>query len=396
MAKKSKEWERFRVIKPLGAGGFGRTLLVVDTAKGDREVVIKVPHDKDTEKALINELINATALTTSLVGLAHPNIVRCLGFDVFEGYYVMIMEYVKGKDLRDMIGPYDVDRRPMEALTALHYFKNACSGLVEAHRINLLHRDIKPDNIIVREQDDIAKLLDFGISTLIQSASLNAGGSVAGTFVYMAPEALDGRVSRLSDIWSLSVTVYELLTGKLPFWDENLFELKRKIDADDPVEPRRLNPNLNARLSDLVMKGLQKDPAARFQSAHEMQSAFFPIDAEIESLRQMFNGGKEAEAEAKARELLRTSPLEVALYMLIGEFRNRQQQYSQAEEILREGVAVYPNHAGLHFYLAPALFSQGASKKREAVREMEQALRLGLGGSQKVQAERLLNSWSRT
>jgi serine/threonine protein kinase len=395
MPKKDKEWERFRVIKRLGAGSFGRTLLVADASKGDRHVVIKVPHDKKTEKALINDLINASALTASLVGLSHPNIVRCLGFDTFEGYYVMIMDYVQGKDLRQMIGPLQVPRRPMELDRAMKYFKNASAGLVEAHRINLLHRDIKPDNIIVQEADDIAKLLDFGISTIVQSSSV-ASGTVAGTFPYMAPEALAGRPCKQSDIWSLSVTLYELLTGTLPFFDENLFELKKKIDTEDPVEPQKLNADVDSKLNNLALKGLQKDPSNRYQSAQEMLDAFGPsLSVEIESLRQMFNDGKEAEAESRARAMLKDSPQEVALYLLIGEFCNRRQQYFLAEEVLRKGIAACPEHAGLHFYLAPALFYQSAKKKQQALAAMERAIELGLAGSQKTQAERLLRTWSR-
>ena len=307
----------------------------------------------------------------------------------------MIMEYVQGKDLRQMIGPLQIPRRPMELERAMKYFKNACSGLVEAHRINLLHRDIKPDNIIVREEDDIAKLLDFGISTIVQSSSV-ASGTVAGTFPYMAPEALAGRPCKQSDIWSLCVTLYELLTGTLPFFDENLFELKKKIDTEDPVEPRKLNAAVDSKLNDLTLKGLHKDPSRRYQSAQEMLDAFGPSrDAEIESLRKMFNGGNDAEAESRARRLLKDSPSEVALYLLIGEFCNRRQHYSQAEQVLREGIAVCPDHAGLHFYLAPALFYQSATKKQQALAEMERAIELGLAGPQRTQAERLLKSWSR-
>jgi serine/threonine protein kinase len=393
MSKRDKEWERFRVIRQLGAGAFGRTLLVTDTAKNDREVVIKVPHDKKTEEALINDLMNAAALTAALVGMTHPNIVRCLGFGKFETYYVMILEYVDGRDLRKMIGPIQLVRPPMEIKLALGIFDNVCSGLVTAHKINLLHRDIKPDNILVRDEDGVAKLADFGISTIVQSSSVGSG-TVAGTFPYMAPEALAGRASFQSDIWALSVTMYETLTGRLPFWDENLFALKQKIDTEDPAAPRGLNPAIDARLNALILKGLEKDPARRFRSAQEMLDALGPdVEEEITALRRKFQAGTEDEAERQARQLLERMPHEPRLYMLIGEFCNRRQQFLQAERVVRQGIAACPDHADLHFYLAPALWFQGGKKRKQAIETMERAIEFGLSPSHEKQARNLLNSW---
>jgi serine/threonine-protein kinase len=396
MAKGVESYERFRVLQRLGAGAFGKTLLVADREKNDRQVVIKVPHDKSAEKALINELINASALAANLKGLSHPNIVRFLGFDEFEGWYVMIMEYVRGQELRKMIGPMRNARRPMDFEAAMRYFRNACSGLVAAHRINLIHRDIKPDNIIVREEDDVAKLLDLGISTIVRPTSVNAL-TIAGTAPYMAPEALVGNLCVQSDIWSLSVTLYELLTGNLPFWDSNtdIFHLKSLIDNHVPRPPIELNPAVDRRISDLTMRGLEKDPKARFQTAEEMLSAFFPIDAEVELLRRLFKDGQEAEAESRALASLDRNPSEVALYLLVGEFRNRQHRHLQAEEILRKGLAMRSDHAALHFYLAPVLYCQGKDKRGEAVAVMNKALALDLTGAQRQQAVRLLKSWGK-
>ena len=395
MAKRDKGWEqeRFRTIRQLGAGAFGRTFLVTDTEKGNREVVIKVPHDKRTEEALINDLMNAAALNTALTGMTHPNIVRCLGFGRFEDYYVMILEYVDGRDLRKMIGPIQKVRPPLEIDLALGIFENACSGLVTAHKINLLHRDIKPDNILIRDSDGIAKLTDFGISTIVQSTNFGSG-TVAGTFPYMAPEALAGRATFQSDIWSLSVTMYEALTGQLPFWAENLFDLKQKIDSEDPVPPREHNPKINAKLNALLLKGLEKDTKRRFRSAQEMLDALGPdLDEEIAALRKTFQDGKEEEVERQARELLERKPNEPRLFMLIGECCNRRQQFLRAEEALRKGIAANPDHADLHFYLAPALWFQGGEKRAQAVPTMERAIAFGLSPAHKTQARNLLRGW---
>lgn len=393
MTKRDKEWERFKVIKQLGAGAFGRTLLVSDSTKGNEEIVIKVPHDKKTEEALINELMQASALAANLVGMAHPNIVRCFGFGKFDGFFVMMMEYVPGRDLRNIIGPMQIVRRPMAPKRAVEIVTNVCSGLAVAHRINLLHRDIKPDNIRVRE-DDLPKILDFGIGKIMQSSAIGSG-TVVGTFPYMAPEALTGHASMASDTWSLSVTLYEMITGRLPFWDENLFALKHKIDTETPVPPRDLNSAVDERLNSLVLKGLDKNPKQRFETAQSMLDALGneALDREIAKLRQTFQTGNEDEAEMLARQQLKRLPGESRLYMLIGEFCNRRQQFLQAESIIRQGIEACPDHAGMHFYLAPALWNQGQEKAMKAIAEMERALKLGLPSAQEKQARNLLRTW---
>ncbi len=272
-------------------------------------------------------------------------------------------------------------------------FENTCSGLVTAHKINLLHRDIKPDNILVRDSDGVAKLADFGISTIIQSSSVGSG-TVVGTFPYMAPEALAGKASFQSDIWSLSVTMYEVLTGRLPFWEENLFALKQKIDAEDPVPPVEHNPKLSSKLNALLLKGLEKDPKRRFRSAQEMLDALGPdVEQEIVVIRRKFQEGAEDEAERQVRHLLERMPHEPRLYMLIGEFCNRRQQYLQAERAVREGISHCPDHADLHFYLAPALWFQGGKKRTQAISVMEQAIAYGLSPAHEKQARNLLSSW---
>ena len=431
MPNHDRDWERFKVIDQLGAGAFGRTLLVLDSAKNDRQVVIKVPHDKRTEEALINDLINASALTANLTSFSHPNIVRCLGFARFEGFYVMILEYVKGRDLRKIIGPLHIVRKPMDMKMALRTFKDVCTGLCSAHSINLVHRDIKPDNIIIRDEDGIAKILDFGLSTIVQSTSVGSG-SVAGTFPYMAPEALAGKASFHSDIWSLAVTFYEMLTGRLPFWDENLFSLKIRIDTADPVPPSRHNPAIEPRIEALILKGLAKSPAKRFHNAQEMLDAFEPAaihkptaaedtvgtpekaretrpqqkataapgpadhETAIAALRKQFLEGGDQAAVTRACELLDEDPRDPRLYMLVGELHNRQQQYSKAEAVVRRGIQVSPDHPGLHFYLAPALWNQGGIKRQEAITVLQRAIDLGLTPAQDKQARNLLRSWRAT
>ena len=394
MARRDKDWERFRVVRQLGAGAFGRTLLVTDSTRNNEQIVIKVPHDKPTEEALINELMQANALSGSLVGMMHPNIVRCLGFGKFDGFYVMMMEYVAGRDLRSIIGPMNLVRKPMTPKRSVEIVTNVCSGLVVAHRINLLHRDIKPDNIRICETDDQPKLLDFGISKVMQSSGVGSG-TVVGTFPYMAPEALAGHACMASDTWSLCVTLYEMVTGRLPFWDDNVFTLKHKIDTQSPAPPRDLNASVDERLNAILMKGLEKSAQKRYETANNLLEALLSesLSHELDKLRQMFQAGNEDEAERVARQRLETLPNEPKLYTLIGEFCSRRQQFLQAESIIRRGIENCPQNAGLHFFLAPVLWNQGQDKSRQAITEMENALKLGLSAAQEKQARNLLRTW---
>jgi len=385
---------RFKVLQKLGQGGFAKTLLVEDLDRNRELRVIKVPLDKAREKALINELIQAGALMGSLQGLSHPNIVRCYGFDQFQDddlYYVMIMEFVPGKDLRKVIGPIHRTRRPMDVSKALDIIGQVCNGLAEAHRIHMLHRDIKPDNILIHQDTGMPKLADFGIAK-IQIAGGLESGTVIGTYPYMAPEALDGHACPASDLWSLTVTLYELITGCLPFQNENTFSLMNCIKELEPTQPKDLNPAVDDWVNALVMRGLQKDPNKRFQTAEEMLEALsHDLKRVVEKIRKCFMDGQEETAERQARNLLRDLPDEPSLYMLIGEFYHRRQQFHQAELIFSDGLRFCPNHAGLVFLRALSLHQVG--RRAEARQGLEEALALGgLMAGQDRQARLLLNS----
>ena len=396
MVKRQQEWQRFTVIQTLGSGRFGRTLLVEDQRRNGQQVVIKMPLDEETEEALVTDLINAAALNANLKGISHPNIVKYLGHAKFEGYHVMIMEYVKGRDLRKILGPPSINRHPIQLKRAASLFEHMCQGLVAAHAVNLIHRDIKPENILVRDEDGVAKLSDFGISTILQSTtSASVAGTVAGTFPYMAPEAFKGKSTFESDIWSMTATYYEMVTGRVPFLASDIFELKAKIEKADPVAPSRLNPMIDGRLEAVIIKGLDKNPTLRFRTAQELLDALAPdIDQQVASARALFNDGKQEEAEGLLRTLLQRQPTAAKVYMVLAEFCNRRQQYSKGEEIVRAGVSHCPQHAGLYLYLAPRLWNQGGEKRRQAVSALERALQLGLAGAQEQQARILLKKWT--
>jgi len=383
-------WERFQFVKRLGRGGFGEALLVRDQNEGGRPVVIKVPHDDDTERALIQELINNAVLHASLKEMYHPNIVKYLGFDKYESHYVMVMDYVKGTDVRKIIGPFNRDRPPMDLNRAVRLMRHVCTGLVAAHNARLQHNDIKPENILVQEEGDLAKLTDFGVSRIRQSTV--SSGTVAGTFPYMAPEMWHGQGCFQSDLWSVGITFYEMVAGRLPFFADNVGDIKQKIDRDDPVPPGELNPRVDRRIQQLILKALEKNPRQRFQSAQEMLSALeADVDGQILQARELFREGKAKEAEALLQKLLDFHPSEAKLYLTLGDFYNRNFRWAEGEKVLQRGVANCPQHARLHFCLALVLAN--LNNRREAVPVLERAVQLGLSAEQQVHAERLVEGW---
>ena len=394
--------ERFKEIRELGRGGFGKTLLVEDLAEKNCRVVIKVPLSEEMEAALLDDVIHLAHLQASVDNMEHPNIVRYLGHSTFQGHPVMILEYVQGKELRKMIGPMFHKRAPMELDHALRITMDACSGLTAAHKAHVFHSDIKPDNILVRDADGVAILIDFGISAIMRTtAAANAGGTVP----YMAPEALSGKAAFRADIWSLSVTLYELVTGHLPFplppgnVAQGVEAIKAAILHDDPIPPTKHNPKIDERLNSIILRGLEKKVANRFQSAQEMRIALEAhlrgedyIDVKISRGRELIKEKKEAEAATLLTEVLQQFPNKAEAYLLLGEISTRGVKPVKAEEILRRGIAKCPAHGVLHFNLAMVLNAQ--KKRTEAISVLEKAIQLGLGRLAPV-ADNLLTNWKR-
>ena len=394
----ARKFERFKAIKVIGAGAFGRTLLVEDLTQANSRVVIKVPLTEETETALINDLINNAVLQTSLKEMVHPNIVHYIGFDRYEGRFVMILEYVKGKDLRKIVGPpQSQSRPPLDLNLALRIAVDVCSGLVAAHNARVFHSDIKPENILVRDEDGIAKICDFGVSQIMRSTAATAAG---GTVPYMAPEALGGKAAFQADIWSLSVTLYEMVTGALPFPFPpgcDIFAFKAWVDKEDPPAPKRLNPNIDDSLNDLILRGLDKKLGGRYQKAQDMLSALQahlrgedPIEIDIRVARDLIGQSKEAEAEALLANLLQRYPHKAEVYLTLSEVYTRGIKPAKSETILQRGVEKCPAHPALHLNLAMALNTQ--RKRTEAIDALEKAIQLGLG-RQRPYAETLLRNW---
>ncbi|HUO58095.1 MAG TPA: protein kinase [bacterium] len=257
--------DKYKLLEIKGSGTFGTVWLAEDTWIG-KKVAIKIPHNQKEE---FTTLIAEPKL---LASLDHPNIVQILTVDKAENIFFMVMEYVDGKNLAQLI-----QETPLTYKEAVDIVVQILAALQYAHEKNVIHRDLKPGNILLTS-DRKAKITDFG-TALIQAGK--NGATIGGTLYYMAKEQVLGHPAPASDIYSVGVILYEMVTGKLPFYDEVPMVVLNKILKDDIPEPHKLNPNLPKELEAVIMKALQKEVSKRYQSAGEMKNDLEKINPSL-------------------------------------------------------------------------------------------------------------------
>lgn len=260
---------RYRLERRLGAGGMSTVFQGTDRVL-ERPVAIKLlaEHLADDEAFVARFRREALAAAR----LQHPNIVQVFdsGRDPDSGRHYIVMEYVDGPSCADLLreqGTLDIDQ-------ALAIVRDACHGLDYAHQAGVVHRDVKPGNLLIARETGAAKLADFGIAKAAEQTRITQAGSVLGTAAYLSPEQARGEeAGPASDIYSLGVCAYQFLTGKLPHEYRSLTELALK-QQNDQVEPiRDFRPEVPAALDDAIRVALRRDPAARYETALEMARA---------------------------------------------------------------------------------------------------------------------------
>jgi serine/threonine protein kinase/tetratricopeptide (TPR) repeat protein len=265
---------RYRIVDLLGRGGMGTVYRAFDTALNE-EVALKlvrpeVASDQKTLERFRNELRLARKIS-------HRHVGRMYELLEHGGAYFITMEYVPGEDLRSLIKRV----RQLAPATAVLIAREAAEGLAEAHRLGIIHRDLKPSNIMF-DKDGNAKIMDFGIARGGRGRDLTGEGVIIGTPEYMSPEQVEGRATdQRSDIYSLGVILFEMLTGRAPFEGETAFSLALKHKSETPPDPRKLNPQIQPGLSQLVLRCLEKDPAKRFQNAEELLAGLAGIEEDL-------------------------------------------------------------------------------------------------------------------
>ena len=256
-----KTISHYRITRQIAAGGMGVVYEAVDT-KLDRLVALKflashLTRDQDAKVRFVRE---AKAAAT----LSHPNIATVYEIDEAEEGTFIAMELVPGTSLREVMNSGSLPLARATAITS-----QIAKGLMAAHEHGILHRDIKPANILINDDGEV-KIVDFGLAKLVGSTNMTAAGTTLGTVAYMSPEqAFGGKVARQTDIWSLGVIHYEMLTGQLPFRGKNSPALIHAIIHDEFVPASELVPDLPVSQDEVIGKALVKDPARRFASGRE-------------------------------------------------------------------------------------------------------------------------------
>jgi serine/threonine-protein kinase len=249
---------KYQVLANLGSGGFGTVFLAKDVWI-DKKVAIKVPHRQTGD---FDDLIQEPRL---LAALDHPNIVGIVTAERVEGVFFIVMDYVKGESLEAVL-----DReKSLDTPRALAYAAQILKGVDHAHQAQILHRDLRPANVLVSESG-LVRVADFGTSRLLEKSHAT---TVIGSPPYMAPEQFQGKAVFASDVYSLGVSMYQMLTGDLPYQTPSPTDLERLMKGELAAPPRSRNPKLPKAISDIVMKAMAPDIPARFQRASELLDA---------------------------------------------------------------------------------------------------------------------------
>ena len=253
---------RYRIMRKLGSGGMADVYLAEDEELG-RRVAIKILNEKYATDDQFIERFRREAKNAA--GLSHPNIVSIYDRGEAEGTYYIAMEYLDGRSLKELV----VARGPLPIPDAIAATRQVLTALRFAHRKGVVHRDIKPHNVMA-DADGRLKVTDFGIARAGVSQMTEAG-SIIGTAQYLSPEQARGApVDQRSDLYSMGVVLYEMLTGQVPFTGESPVEIAMKHLSDTPRPPSLLRPDIPPDLDMVVLRALAKNPEDRFQTAEEM------------------------------------------------------------------------------------------------------------------------------
>jgi len=265
---------RYQIIEELGKGGMGNVYKVHDT-KIKEKIALKlikpeIAKDKKTIERFSNELRLARKIR-------HKNICQMFDLGEEQGTHFITMEFVPGQDLKGLIR----QSGQLAVGTTINIAKQICEGLTEAHKLEVVHRDLKPSNIMIDKEGDV-RIMDFGIARSLEAKGITGAGVMIGTPEYMSPEQVEGKeTDQRSDIYSLGVILYEMVTGRVPFEGDTPFTIGVKQKSEIPRPPKEINEQIPDDLNHVILKCLEKDQEKRYQRAGEVRSELENIEKGI-------------------------------------------------------------------------------------------------------------------
>jgi len=262
---------RYQIIEELGKGGMGKVYKAQDTEIKEKVALKLLKPEISADNRTIERFQNELKFARKI---GHRNVCRMYDLNKEEGSYYITMEYIEGQDLKGLIrqaGQLTVGKSTFIA-------KQVCDGLAEAHRLGVVHRDLKPQNIMI-DREGNARIMDFGIARSISEKGITGAGVMIGTPEYMSPEQAEAKeVDSRSDIYSLGVIMYEMLTGFVPFEGDTALSIAMKHKGEIPKDPKELNPQIPDDLNRIILRCMEKDKAKRYQNVEDLLSELDTIE----------------------------------------------------------------------------------------------------------------------
>lgn len=263
--------DRYEIIEELGRGGMGKVYRAEDQ-KIREEIALKlIKPEIASDKGSIERFRNELKLARKI---RHKNVCQMFHLGEWEGTHFITMEYISGEDLKSFIRR----SKQLSIPAAIAIAEEICNGLKEAHQLGVIHRDLKPNNIMI-DRDGNARIMDFGIARTLMGKGITGYGVMIGTPEYMSPEQAEGKeVNESSDLYSLGVILYEMVTGRLPFVGDTPLSIALKQKTEAPPDPKYTNPHISEELRIVILKCLAKDPQKRYRNAEELLSDLIKIE----------------------------------------------------------------------------------------------------------------------
>jgi serine/threonine protein kinase/tetratricopeptide (TPR) repeat protein len=348
---------RYQIIEQLGQGGMGKVYKVLDK-EVNAKIALKlikpeIASDKKTIERFRNELKVAR-------DIAHKNVCRMYDLGKEEGAYYITMEYVSGEDLKSFI------RRagylsPGKAITIAN---QVCEGLTEAHRLGVIHRDLKPQNIMIDKEGN-ARIMDFGIARSLRAKGITGSGVMIGTPEYMSPEQVEGKeADHRADIYSLGVILYEMVTGRVPFEGDTPFSIGVKQKSEIPRPPKEVNVQTPEGLNRVILKCMEKEREKRYQSVGELHSELMKLEKDIPTTEKIIAEGKlkteKIDVKKWKRPLLYGGAAVILILLIIGGislFTGRQEPIDSIAVLPLENLSGNPEQEYFSDGMTDALIS---------------------------------------